>query len=116
MTVPANATVTFVGTFGAWRADTSLLADYIAPPGDGSLLLRTQPNADLTLRPAAAGHLRITTDADPAGYIAATGHGSPAGVVTAPPGSDYRNLDGGVGQTLWIKRTGVDSNGWFAIA
>ena len=77
MTVPANATVTFVGTFGAWRADGSPLADYIAPPGDGSLLLRTQPNADLTLRPAAAGHLRITTDADPAGYIAATGHGSP---------------------------------------
>ena len=116
MTVPANATVTFVGAFGAWRADASPLADYIAPPGDGSLVLRTQPNADLTLRPAAAGHLRITTDADPAGYIAAIGHGSPAGIVTAPPGSDYRNLDGGVGQTLWIKRVGVDSNGWFAIA
>ena len=116
MTVPANATVTFVGMFGSWRADTSLLADYIAPPGDGGLLLRTMPNLDLTLRPGAAGHLRIATDNDPSGYVAATGHGSPMGVVTAPPGSDYRNLDGGAGQTLWIKRTGTDANGWFAIA
>ncbi len=116
MTVPANATVSFTGTFGSWRADGSPLADYIAPPGDGSLVLRTQPNADLSLRPAAAGHLRITSDADPAGYIAATGHGSPDGVITAPPGSDYRNLDGGAGQTLWIKRTGTDFHGWFAIA
>ena len=116
MTVPANASVTFEGVFGSWRADGSPLADYIAPPGDGSVVLRTQPNGDLSLRPAAAGHLRITTDADPAGYIAATGHGSPDGVVTAPPGSDYRNLDGGTGQTLWIKRTGTDSHGWFAIA
>ncbi len=116
MTVPANATVTFTGTFGAWRADSSPLADYIAPPGDGSLLIRSQPNSDVSLRPAANGHVRITTDADPAGYIAATGHGSPDGVVTAPPGSDFRNLDGGVGQTLWIKRTGTDAHGWFAIA
>ncbi len=116
MTVPANASVTFEGIFGSWRADGSPLADYVAPPGDGSLVLRTQPNADLSLRPAAAGHLRITTDADPAGYIAATGHGSPDGIVTAPPGSDFRNLDGGAGQTLWIKRTGTDSHGWFAIA
>ena len=116
MTAPANATITLTGTFGAWRADGSPLADYIAPPGDGSLLLRSQPNGDLTLRPAASGHVRVTTDADPAGYIAATGHGSPDGVVTAPPGSDFRNLDGGVGQTLWIKRTGNDSHGWFAIA
>ncbi len=93
----------------------SPLADYIDPPGDGSLLLRSSRRGR-HLRPAAAGHLRIATDADPAGYVAATGHGSPEGVVTAPPGSDYRNLDGGAGQTLWIKRTGTDAHGWFAIA
>jgi hypothetical protein len=115
-TAPANATVNFTGTFGAWRADAVPLADYIAPPGDGSLVLRTLPNADLCLRPASAGHVRITSDTDPSGYIAATGHGSPNGIVSAPPGSDYRNLEGGVGQTLWIKCTGTDSNGWSAIA
>ena len=73
-------------------------------------------SADITLHPASTGHLRVATDTDPAGYIAATGHGSPAGMVTAPPGSDYRNLDGGVGQTLWIKRSGSDATGWFAVA
>ena len=116
MTVPANAVITFTGTFGSWRADSSPLADYILPPGDGSLVLRTQPGFDLSLRPAASGRLRIATDADPAGYIAATGHGSPDSVIAAPPGSDYRNLDGGAGQTLWIKRAGNDAHGWFAIA
>ena len=116
MTVPANATVCFTATFGAWRADAVPLADYIAPPGDGSLLLRTMPGTDLTLRPATSGHVRIASDADPGGYLAATGHGSPNGVVTAPPGSDYRNLNGGPGQTLWIKQVGSDAHGWFAIA
>lgn len=115
ITVPANATIGFTVTFGSWRADDVPLADYVDPPGDGSLLLRTRA-ADLTLRPAANGHVRITSQADPAGYIAATGHGSPAGVVVAPPGSDYRNLDGGAGKTLWIKQAGTDANGWLAIA
>lgn len=115
ITIPANATITFHGTFGGWRADAIPLADYLAPPGDGSLVIRTIA-ADLTLHPSGAGHVRIATDADPGGYIAATGHGSPAGIVSAPPGSDYRNLDGGIGATLWIKRSGTDANGWFALA
>jgi hypothetical protein len=115
VTIPANATISFTGTFGSWRADAVPLADYIAPPGDGSLVMRTMAH-DLTLHPADGGVVRIATDADPGGYIAATGHGSPAGLVNAPPGSDYRNLDGGVGSTLWIKRTGIDASGWFAIA
>jgi hypothetical protein len=116
ITVPANATIAFTGVFGGWRADTLPLADYVAPPGDGSLVLRTMGSADLTLHPASTGHVRVATDTDPAGYVVATGHGSPQGVVTAPPGSDYRNLDGGAGQTLWIKQTGTNSQGWIAIA
>jgi hypothetical protein len=51
-----------------------------------------------------------------AGCVGATGHGSPEGVVTASPGSDYRNLDGGTGMTLWVKRSGVGPTGWFAVA
>lgn len=116
VTVPANATITYAVTFGAWRAEMVPLADYIAPPGDGSLLLRTMPGSDLTLRPATSGHVRVSTDVDPQGYIVATGHGSPNGLITAPPGSDYRNLDGGPGETLWIKQVGVDAEGWFALA
>ena len=116
VTIPANATIALTGAFGGWRADAVPLADYIDPPGDGSLLLRSMEGADVTVHPAGGGHLRVATDSDPAGYIAAVGHGSPEGVVSAPPGSDYRNLDGGAGQTLWIKRTGSDPNGWFAVA
>lgn len=56
------------------------------------------------------------TPAALAGCVGATGHGSPEGAVTAPPGSDYRNLDGGVGATLWVKRAGVGPTGWFAVA
>ena len=111
----SGGALVLTGTFGTWRADTVPLADYLAPPGDGSLTIRTIA-ADLTLHPSGTGHLRIATDADPGGYVAATGHGSPAGLVTAPPGSDYRNLDGGAGTTLWIKRSGTDASGWFAIA
>jgi hypothetical protein len=51
-----------------------------------------------------------------AGCLGATGHGSPEGVITATPGSDYRNLDGGVGATLWVKQTGDGNTGWFAVA
>ncbi len=115
-TVPANATIAFTATFGSWRADSVPLADYFAPPGDGSLVVHTSGNGDLTFRPAAAGRIRFASDSNPAGYLATTGHGSPDGVVAAPPGSDYRNLDGGPGATLWIKRVGVDWHGWFAVA
>jgi hypothetical protein len=37
-------------------------------------------------------------------------------VVTAPPGSDYRNLAGGAGSVFWIKQTGTGATGWVAIA
>jgi hypothetical protein len=47
--------------------------------------------------------------------IGLTGNGSPEGVVAAPVGSDYRNLQGGAGMTLWIKESGGESaTGWTA--
>lgn len=51
-----------------------------------------------------------------AGCSVASGVGSPQGVVAAPAGSDYRNLAGGVGSTLWIKQSGTGTTGWFAVA
>ena len=42
------------------------------------------------------------------------GSGSPEGVVTALPGSLYTNTAGGAGQTLWVKESGSDANGWTA--
>jgi hypothetical protein len=34
----------------------------------------------------------------------------------AGPGSDFRNLNGGAGSTLWVKVSGTNSSGWTAIA
>jgi hypothetical protein len=36
--------------------------------------------------------------------------------VTAPPGSDYRNLTGSAGSVFWIKQFGTGNTGWFAVA
>lgn len=42
------------------------------------------------------------------------GSGSPEGVVTAPPGSIYRNTSGGAGTTLYVKESGTGNTGWVA--
>jgi hypothetical protein len=90
--------------------------DYFAPDGNGAFALRTLASGNLTLHPAGNGRVQIGSDRDPNGYATCIGHGSPQNVVTAPPGSDYRNLDGGVGTTFWIKQTGTGSSGWVAVA
>ena len=79
--------------------------------GDGSASL--QPAGDLYLRPHGTIHLASATE--PFGCSSLIGRGSPQGVVAASPGSDYRNLDGGAGQTLWLKQAGHDADGWAAI-
>ena len=111
--MPAASTVEWVGTWGGWQAVSFPLAGYLSPPGDGSLVVRSLAN-NLVLHPAA--QLRVGSDAEPMGYAATLGRGGPEGVVTAPPGSDYRNLDGGAGATLWVKRTGTGPFGWAAVA
>jgi hypothetical protein len=115
-TVPANASVTFNAHGGAWCAADVPLADYIVPDGAGGARLTTQNSGDLVLAPGGAGHLRLATATETTGATTSIGRGSPAGVVSAPPGSDYRNLNGGAGQTYWIKQTGTGSTGWFAVA
>lgn len=43
------------------------------------------------------------------------GNGSPEGEVFGSPGDIYINRDGGVGQTLWVKESGIDTDtGWAA--
>ncbi len=114
--VPATSAVEWRGTWGGWQAVLFAPADYLAPAGDGSLVMRTAGAGDLTLRPAGTGRVRVGSDGEPFGFVVTLGHGSPEGVVVAPPGSDYRNLDGGVGTTLWVKRSGTGPVGWFAVA
>ncbi len=115
ITVPAASVVEWVGAWGGWQAVMFTGADYVAPTGDGGLVVRSAAH-DVTLRPGGGGQVRIGSEAEPFGCALTLGRGSPEGQVNAPPGSDYRNLDGGVGSTLWIKRIGTGATGWFAVA
>ena len=60
------------------------------------------------------GHTRLRSPST--GQERLTGTGSPEGVVTANPGSDYLNSNGGVGTTYYVKRSGTGNTGWFAVA
>ena len=111
---PAATAIDWAGTWGGWQALAFAPAEYLAPAGDGSVVLRSV-SGDLTLRPSGPGRVRIGSDAEPFGFVSTVGRGSPEGIVTAPAGSDYRNLDGGSGATLWLKRSGPGATGWAAI-
>lgn len=106
LTVAADGDVEWIATWGMWRAGRFALPDYVAPDASG----------DLTLRPRGTGRLRLASPTEPTGATSSLGRGSPEGTVSAPPGSDYRNLDGGAGATFWIKRTGTGPTGWTAVA
>ncbi len=116
LTVPANSEVEWTATYGEWRAGIVPLGGYFAFPGDGSVTFGSVNGGDVRLHPNGGGVLRITSDAAPEGVISTIGTGSPEGVINAPPGSDYRNLEGGIGTTFWVKQTGTGSTGWLAIA
>lgn len=116
LTVPADADVEWIATWGMWRASRFPLADYLAPDASGTATLGSLGDGDLTLRPRGAGRLRLASEAEATGATSTIGRGSPQGVVAAPPGSDYRNLDGGAGATFWIKQDGSGSMGWAALA
>lgn len=113
--VPAGSEIVWAGMSGGWQAVAFSCSDYVLPATDGSVSLRSA-SGDVSLRPGIGGQVRIVSEAEPIGFSSSLGRGSPEGLVAAPPGSDYRNLDGGIGTTLWLKRTGNDSSGWTAIA
>lgn len=112
--VPQASTVEWVGCWGGWQAVSFPLADYVAPAGDGGLVLRSAAH-DVVVRPAGSGRVRISSDSEPVGFATLLGRGSPEGLVPAPPGSDYRDLNGGAGTTLWLKRSGAGAAGWHAL-
>jgi hypothetical protein len=116
LTVPAGGAVELEGVFGQWRAVQSPPVDYLMPTGDGGAVLQSVGSGNLTLRPAGSGNLAVANGSEPVGYVSCLGRGSPEGVVAAAPGSDFRNLDGGAGNTLWVKVSGTSSSGWTAIA
>lgn len=115
VTVPTGATIEWVGEAGAWQAARFIQSDYLVPDGDGSVTFRSQ-SGDVKLCPAIGGGVRFISSTEPTGCVTLIGRGSPAGVVTASPGSSFRNLNGGVGATYWVKQTATDATGWIAVA
>jgi hypothetical protein len=89
---PAASDIDWTVTWGEWRASSPAAADTLATPA------------------------QLVAPSEPVGCTSTVGRGSPLGVITANPGSDWRNLNGGAGSTLWIKQTGTDSSGWIAVA
>ena len=114
--VAENADVEWLGTWNTWRAGRFQLSDYYQTDQAGGALLRSTGSADVTLRPAGGGHIRLSSDTETGGASCLVGRGSPQGQIAAPPGSDYRNLNGGVGATYWVKQIGTDMSGWVAVA
>ncbi|MCC6717374.1 MAG: right-handed parallel beta-helix repeat-containing protein [Acetobacteraceae bacterium] len=116
LTVAADGDVEWIATWGMWRAGRFALPDYLAPDASGTATLRSMGDGDLTLRPRGTGRVRLASATEATGATTSIGRGSPQGVVSAPPGSDYRNLDGGAGATFWVKQTGTGAAGWVAVA
>ena len=115
ITVAGGSEIVLQGVNGAWQAMSFANIDYLQPGGDGSVSIRSV-QGDIRLSAGPGGGVRYRSDLEQVGFLTYFGRGSPEGVVSAPPGSDFRNLDGGVGTSLWLKRVGTDSAGWFAIA
>jgi hypothetical protein len=113
--IPADGDVEWTATWGTWRAARFALADTLGLDASGTATLRSTGNGDITLLPRGTGRLRLSA-AGEAGTTSSIGRGSPEGAVSAAPGSDYRNLDGGAGSTFWIKQTGTGPTGWSAVA
>lgn len=114
--VPANSDVEWTVAWGIWRAGRFPPFDYLGADGAGGAILRSMGSGDVALHPGGTGHVRLLSDAESTGCVSMIGRGTPQGVVSAPPGSDYRNLDGGAGSTWWVKQTGTGNTGWFAVA
>jgi parallel beta-helix repeat protein len=115
ITVPGGTTIDWVGNNGGWRAARFSQSDYISPNGDGSMTVKTQ-TGDISLHPAGSGAVRLLSDTESTGAVELIGRGSPLNIVSAPAGSTFRNLNGGVGATFWIKQSGTGSSNWVAVA
>lgn len=67
-----------------------------------------------TLRGIRAGGSSTNPATLNTGSLWSSGVGSPEGVVIGNPGDLYTNTSGGIGNTLWVKESGVNDTGWAA--
>lgn len=85
----------------------------------GDLLVGTADNTVARLAVGADGALAVPDSTQTSGWKFLStrlfeGTGSPEGVVTAPPGSVFRNTESGGwnGARAWVKATGTGNTGW----
>ena len=100
---------------GQWTALSFQQSDYLQPDGTGAVALHSV-SGNVRLHPGGSGTVQWVSDSESTGCTTTIGAGTPQGVVSAPPGSDYRNLTGAAGSVFWIKQTGTGNTGWIAVA
>jgi hypothetical protein len=118
ITIPAGTDVEWMssgGVGGSWTALSFEQSDYIQPDGTGAVSLHSI-SGTVRLHPGGTGAVQWVSDSQTTGCTITIGAGTPQNVVSAPPGSDYRNLTGGAGTVFWVKQTGTGSTGWVAVA
>jgi hypothetical protein len=123
ITIPAGTDIEWMfsgGMSGQWTALNFQQSDYVVPNGSGGVALQSVVidgvGGNVILHPAGSGAVQWVSDTESTGCTTTIGSGTPQGVVTAPPGSDYRNLTGSAGSVFWIKQSGTGNTGWFAVA
>jgi hypothetical protein len=114
ISTPANSDIEWVGLNGGWYASRYEQSDYVLGATDGSVTLRSIAG-NLRLHPAGTGVVQWASDSQATGCTTTIGTGTPNGVVTAPIGSDYRNLTGTTGTVFWVKQSGTGNSGWVAL-
>jgi hypothetical protein len=118
ITIPAGTDIEWLfsgGATGHWTAlNFQLESASIESDGAGRVALRSV-SGNVALYPGGTGAVQWVSDTHTAGCTTTIGSGSPEGVVTASPGSDYRNLTGAAGSVFWIKQTGAGNTDWVAL-
>ena len=121
-----------LGTSGSGEASIELVRSgtvlgRLVPGTTGTLALQDAGGTEIILWDAdngiidinkSTGRLRLISGAyieyfqGGVSVIDAMGNGSPEGVLTANPGSTYRNRAGGAGTSFYVKESGVGNTGW----
>jgi hypothetical protein len=108
-----NSTNDCIVTFSGSRSLGTATARFNVPNVQTKSILPDTENTSAigtsTLRYASSYVVRRMWNATLGDFV---GSGSPEGVLTASPGSTYRNSSGGAGTSFYVKESGTGNTGW----